>query len=126
MTDLFNLKGKTCVVTGAASGLGERFAEALAEHGGNVICCARRRDRIEAVAKRINADGGRCRSSGLTENWVKRTSTYLYYQGPVSSKGPGLRSGQSHAHAPQDDHCGSDYLYRQCAGVLRLFYLYIQ
>jgi NAD(P)-dependent dehydrogenase (short-subunit alcohol dehydrogenase family) len=58
MSDLFDLGGKVCIVAGAASGLGERFAVALAEHRANVVCCARRKDRIEAVAQRINEGGG--------------------------------------------------------------------
>ena len=59
MKDIFDLDGKVCVVTGAASGLGERFAVALASRGAAVVCCARRLDRIESVAHRINSSGGR-------------------------------------------------------------------
>ena len=58
MSDIFNLDGKVCVVTGAASGLGERFAETLAGCGAKVVCCARRKDRIDEVAARINDNGG--------------------------------------------------------------------
>ena len=58
MANLFDLQGKVCLVTGAASGLGERFAEMFAEHGAAVVCAARRKDRIEAVAQRIKDQGG--------------------------------------------------------------------
>ena len=58
MTNLFDLQGKICLVTGAASGLGERFAEMFAQHGAAVVCAARRKDRIEAVAQRIKERGG--------------------------------------------------------------------
>jgi NAD(P)-dependent dehydrogenase (short-subunit alcohol dehydrogenase family) len=58
MSNLFDLDGKVCVVTGAASGLGKRFAETLARHGAAVVCCARRRERIESVAKRVKDGGG--------------------------------------------------------------------
>ena len=34
----FNLKGKVALVTGAASGLGVTFAEAMAEAGAHVVC----------------------------------------------------------------------------------------
>lgn len=56
---LFSLKGKIAIVTGAASGMGERFAHTLADAGATVICSARRVDRIEAVAASIVAAGGK-------------------------------------------------------------------
>ena len=59
MNNLFSLEGKVCLVTGAASGLGERFAEVLADAGAAVVCCARRQDRIDALASRIREKGGR-------------------------------------------------------------------
>jgi NAD(P)-dependent dehydrogenase (short-subunit alcohol dehydrogenase family) len=35
---LFDLKGKVSLITGAGSGLGRVFCEAMAEHGSNVVC----------------------------------------------------------------------------------------
>lgn len=52
------MKGKVALVTGAASGMGERFAHTLAKAGAKVICAARRVDRIEKVAAAINRAGG--------------------------------------------------------------------
>jgi len=55
---LFRLDDRVAVVTGASSGLGVGFAEALAGAGAKVVLAARRRDRLEAVAERIAAHGG--------------------------------------------------------------------
>jgi len=47
------------VVTGASSGIGEATARALAAAGAAVALAGRREDRLEALAGRIDADGGR-------------------------------------------------------------------
>jgi len=55
---LFDMTDRTAVVTGASSGLGVVFAEALAEAGANVVVAARRVSRLEEVAARITSAGG--------------------------------------------------------------------
>ena len=53
-----NIKDKVVVITGASSGLGEAAAKILAKHGAKVVLAARRRDRLEKLAKEIEAEGG--------------------------------------------------------------------
>ena len=47
------LSGKTALVTGASSGIGEACARALAAEGARVIVAARRRDALEALAAKL-------------------------------------------------------------------------
>lgn len=51
----FGLSGRTAIVCGASSGLGLAAAEALAEEGAHVVMFARRKDVLEAEAKRLGA-----------------------------------------------------------------------
>jgi NADP-dependent 3-hydroxy acid dehydrogenase YdfG len=52
------LENTAALVTGASSGIGEAAAFALVERGARVAVVARRRGRLEALARRIEAAGG--------------------------------------------------------------------
>jgi NAD(P)-dependent dehydrogenase (short-subunit alcohol dehydrogenase family) len=55
--ELFDLTGRTAVVTGASSGLGETFARGLAAAGAAVVVAARRKDRLEKLEAELTAGG---------------------------------------------------------------------
>jgi NAD(P)-dependent dehydrogenase (short-subunit alcohol dehydrogenase family) len=56
---LFDLTGKTAIVTGASSGLGWQFALVMARAGAKVALAARRLDRLTELARQIEAFDGR-------------------------------------------------------------------
>ncbi|MEH7308780.1 SDR family oxidoreductase [Neobacillus drentensis] len=57
--DLFNLKGKTAIVTGGGRGLGEQIALAYAEAGANVVVCSRNEEACKEVSERLEKLGVR-------------------------------------------------------------------
>ena len=67
-----DLLGKTALITGASSGLGEQYALALAERGAKVILVARRADRLRALADQITAKHGFDRATVLPTDLSSR------------------------------------------------------
>jgi 3-oxoacyl-[acyl-carrier protein] reductase len=57
--DIFSLKGRVALVTGASSGLGVQFARALADNGAAIALVARRADRLKALKDEIEGKGGK-------------------------------------------------------------------
>lgn len=59
MSHLFDLTGKTAIVTGASRGLGKSLAQALAQAGADLAVTSRRRDALQEVEGRIRQLGRR-------------------------------------------------------------------
>ena len=53
---LFDLSGRTAIVTGGGSGIGRDMAHGLAEAGANLVLCARRVERCEQVAGEVETE----------------------------------------------------------------------
>ncbi len=53
MKNYFDLTGQVAVVTGCSTGLGVQMAKALANQGAKIVAIARRKEKIDAVAKEI-------------------------------------------------------------------------
>ncbi len=53
--ELFDLTGKTAIVTGGSRGIGVEMAEALAEAGANLMLCARREEWLNETIEELRA-----------------------------------------------------------------------
>lgn len=57
-SDLFSLRGRVALITGASSGIGRVLAQGLAAAGAQVVVVARRSDRLDALVQEIEQSGG--------------------------------------------------------------------
>jgi NAD(P)-dependent dehydrogenase (short-subunit alcohol dehydrogenase family) len=78
----FRLDGRVAIVTGASSGLGERFARVLDAAGARVVVAARRHERLEKLAAQLrDAHPVACdlsvaaAATGLVETTLERYGT---------------------------------------------------
>ena len=57
MSPLFDLTGRTAVVTGSTKGIGKAIARALARHGARVVVSSRDEGRVEAARQELADEG---------------------------------------------------------------------
>ena len=65
---MFDLTGKTALLTGASKGMGLAMATALAEHGATVVISSRKQDQLDEAAAGINSAVGRDCATGIAAN----------------------------------------------------------
>lgn len=57
--------GKTVIVTGASSGIGEELVRFLAKSGANIVLCARSKDKMKAIVDSLNLSAERSLILGI-------------------------------------------------------------
>lgn len=87
LLELFGLRGRVAVVTGASSGLGIEFAAALAGAGADVALLARRTGRLAAVAADLTSRYG-VRALPIEVDLVDRDATATAFDKVRSELGP--------------------------------------
>src|SRR5262252_8068059 len=73
--DLFDLAGRTALITGGSRGLGLQIAEALGEMGARLVLSARKAEELEEAAahlKKMNVDAGWIAADGARESDITR------------------------------------------------------
>jgi len=68
VANLFDLTGKTAIVTGSSKGIGKAIAHRLAEQGANVVISSRKLDACEDAVKEINDLVGRKATIAVAAN----------------------------------------------------------
>ena len=57
MSDLFDLSGKTAIVTGSTKGIGKAIARAMGQHSARVVISSRDADRVKAASEEFFGEG---------------------------------------------------------------------
>lgn len=88
MTNLFDLTGKTALLTGATRGMGFEMAMALAEHGARVVVTARDQTGVDAAVAAINEAVQDDRASGVAASISERAQVEHTVEAAQQMAGP--------------------------------------
>ena len=88
----FSLEGKTILVTGASSGIGQASAIEASKLGARVIVCGRNKERLEQTLNMLEGDNSSCFEGDLLEQDVveRLVKEVPVLDGVVLSAGKGL------------------------------------
>lgn len=96
--ELFDLTGRTALITGASGWLGGALAEALAEAGASVVVSSREGSRAEEVAARLPVVG-EARHHGIGLDQMEGDSTAAGFEAAVTASG-GIDILVNNGHEP--------------------------
>src|SRR5579859_3090235 len=83
---LFDLSGKTALVTGSSRGIGRAIAVELARHGARVTISSRKLDACHAVVAEIRGEGGT--AIAIAANVNDKAQLQALVDGTVAAHGP--------------------------------------
>jgi NAD(P)-dependent dehydrogenase (short-subunit alcohol dehydrogenase family) len=87
VSSLFDLTGKTALITGSTKGIGREIAEAFVDHGAQIAVCSRKLADAQAAAAEINARVGRDAAFGLSADLMDRASLIAAHDAAVARMG---------------------------------------
>lgn len=82
---MVDLTGKRILVTGASSGLGAHFAQVLAKAGAEVVVAARRKEALDGLVAKIEAEGGRATAVKLDVTDLRSVAQALAEAGDIDA-----------------------------------------
>ena len=85
LAQLFDLRGKTAIITGGSRGLGLQIAQALGEMGAQLLLGARKADELDAAVAQLGADG--VAASALTVDLGDQDSVKQFAAGALARLG---------------------------------------
>jgi NAD(P)-dependent dehydrogenase (short-subunit alcohol dehydrogenase family) len=85
---LFDLSGKTAIITGSSRGIGKAIAHRMAEHGANVVISSRKADACTEAAEEINAALGRTAAIAIPANIAAKSDLENLVQQTRDAFGP--------------------------------------
>jgi len=85
---LFDLTGKTAVITGSSRGIGRAIAEQLARQGARVVISSRNQDACEDVANAINAEHGETRALAIAASISSKPELEALFEKTRAGFGP--------------------------------------
>lgn len=123
MNDLFTLKEKVAVVTGAAQGIGREIAIGFSRYGAEVVGVDLNEEKLQEVKKEIESQNGRCLALkvdlGSVEEIRRMTETVVQQMGRIDIL---ANIAGVNVHKPAEDMTEEEWDFVQDINLKSLFF----